>query len=409
MERKYIVVRQGRSEGGRLRSFERGVFELGSRNALRPPVVEVETMREQDARDLTRDEDVKAVVPEFPLKLVRPLAVEEANAANAVANQAAWGIAAVGALDTPRTGAGIKVAVLDTGIHRAHDAFAGVELTEVDYTGEGNGDADGHGTHCAATIFGRDVGGIRVGVARGVTQAFIGKVIGQRGGGTAALLKAIREATEAGCQIVSMSLGFDFPGAASRLQEQAGLPADLAVARALYEYRANIRLFDRLGELVQAQSLASPRELLLIAASGNESKRDVHELYEMPASPPSEAEGFTAVGAVGPGANGKLAVASFSNAGCVVCAPGVSVLSAKAGTTSELVAFSGTSMATPHVAGVAALYAEQEAARPQAAGLFSARPSLLSRLLASASVDLLAAGFSPAQVGLGLVRAPAAL
>ena len=81
------------------------------------------------------------------------------------------------------TGEGVTVAVLDTGIDSKHPAFAGVDIVEKDFTGTGNGDRQGHGTHCAGTIFGRDVDGKRIGVARGVKRALIGKVLGDEGGG----------------------------------------------------------------------------------------------------------------------------------------------------------------------------------------------------------------------------------
>jgi subtilisin family serine protease len=408
MERNYIIVRKAPERD--LRGvLEGGGLTFGGRSEPVAPSLEFGKMDLKDARDMARAPEVAAVVPEFPLKGVRPMPRSDLDAASSSSN-VAWGLRAVGALDSPFTGKGVKVAVLDSGIDRQHAAFAGVELTEVDYTGDGNGDQDGHGTHCAATIFGRDVRGTRVGVAPGVTQAFIGKVLGKSGGGTSLLLKAIREATEAGCQIVSMSLSFDFPGAAARLQHENGLPPELANAVALADYRANVRLFDRLGELIQAQSLGNLRELLLFAAAGNESRRDLDPRFEMPASPPSEAAGFTAVGALGQGRDGKLVVAPFSNAGCNVSAPGVGILSAKAGTKDELVAMSGTSMATPHVAGVAALFAERERSQPVAAGgFFRSRPGLLLRLLGDASTQGLEAGPSPAHVGMGLVRAPAAI
>ena len=72
----------------------------------------------------------------------------------------------------------MTVAVLDTGIAASHEAFRDVELIEKDFTGEGNGDRHGHGTHVAGTIFGRTVGEIRYAVAPGVGRALIGKIIG---------------------------------------------------------------------------------------------------------------------------------------------------------------------------------------------------------------------------------------
>ncbi|HEU4728022.1 MAG TPA: S8 family serine peptidase [Kofleriaceae bacterium] len=403
MRREYIILRRASVPRG-TRDILEGVG-LGARRGIEPPpALEFEHMAIQDAQDMARAPEVQAVVPAIPLKLIRPMA-READAPALDPGTGSWGVSAVGAIDTPYTGKGVKVAVLDTGIDKNHAAFQGVELTEVDFTGEGNGDRDGHGTHCAATIFGRDVGGARIGVARGVSQAFIGKVIGTEGGSTASLLRAIHAAADAGCQIMSMSLGFDFPGAAARLQEQ-GFPPDLATAVALADYRANVRLFDRLGELIQAESLQGHRELLLFAASGNESKRNIDARYEMPAAPPSEAAGFTSVGALGRGPEGKLCVASFSNVGCNVCAPGVDIISARAGTTNGLVAFSGTSMATPHAAGVAALHLEKENAQPPPSGFLRFRPGVLFRILGSASLQLLAPGVTAAQAGLGLIRAP---
>jgi subtilisin family serine protease len=101
----------------------------------------------------------------MPTALIKPLEVAGAAATGA------WGIAAVKADTSNFTGDGVVVAVLDTGIDKSHPAFAGVTIVEQDFSGSGNGDRQGHGTHCAGTIFGRDVSGTRIGIARGVRAA----------------------------------------------------------------------------------------------------------------------------------------------------------------------------------------------------------------------------------------------
>ena len=67
------------------------------------------------------------------------------------------------------------------------------------HTGEGNGDTHGHGTHCAGTIFGGTVGGVRIGIAPGIDRAFIGKVLdGGGGGSTDQILDGIMWAARSG-------------------------------------------------------------------------------------------------------------------------------------------------------------------------------------------------------------------
>ena len=70
-------------------------------------------------------------------------------------------------------------------------AFNGVDLERRNFTTGSDDDKDGHGTHCAGTIFGRDVDGLRIGVARGVDRAIIGKVLGPGGGASSDLADAI--------------------------------------------------------------------------------------------------------------------------------------------------------------------------------------------------------------------------
>jgi subtilisin family serine protease len=352
--------------------------------------VDVEELAPGQVGRMAREADVLAIAPSIPMKLVEPVAVATPAAGPA------WGIAAVGADTSPFTGNGVVVAVLDTGIDASHAAFAGVTIVEEDFTGEGNGDSHGHGTHCAGTILGRDVAGTRIGVARGVKKALIGKVLGASGGSSDAIVRAIQWAVDNGANVVSMSLGIDFPGLVAELV-QRGLPAELATSRALEGYRANVQLFERLAALIRARS-SFQQVTLTVAAAGNESRRDVDPDFKVAVSPPAVAEGIISVAAVGQGAQG-FTVAPFSNTGANVAGPGVQITSAKPG--GGLQAMSGTSMATPHVAGVTALWAEKVRSLGPLNGL-----QLTARVIASAAFDRLAPGFDPVDVGAGVVRAP---
>ncbi len=356
--------------------------------------VEVESMTAGRAAEVGRRADVEAVAPVIPMRLIGPVTLDEA--VEPAASSVAWGIPAVGADTSPFTGDGVTVAVLDTGIDPDHPAFAGVELVRRNFTGESDDDEHGHGTHCAGTIFGRDVDGKRIGVAPGVRKAVIGKVLGRRGGGSDTILTAIQWAIDEGAQIISMSLGIDFPGLVADL-EQDGVPTELATSMALEAYRANILLFERLASLVQVQATFSG-PCLMVAAAGNESRRDKDPDFVIAVSPPAAAEGMVSVAALGPDAAG-FTIASFSNYGARLSGPGVNVLSAKPG--GGLTMMSGTSMATPHVAGVAALWAE----KLMTANQFTLQ-RFTDRLVGSAVTEGLKPGFRPADIGNGMVRAP---
>lgn len=257
----------------------------------------------------------------------------------------------------------MTVAVLDTGIDKDHAAFAGMNFRAedlMDFTSNEEGsagsapDVHGHGTHVAGTIFGRDLNGTRIGIARGITRVLIAKVLGPNGGPTEAIVNAMEWALRKRADIISMSLGIDFMGLWRRLQNgPPALPGDIALSRALEAYRSNVRLFDRVAGEVQAR-VERGRGALLVAASGNESRRQENPKYTVAVAPPAAADGFIPVGAV---SQNPFAVARFSNTSCRVCAPGVDILSAKLG--GGLKTLSGTSMATPHVAGVLALWIQK--------------------------------------------------
>ena len=339
---------------------------------------------------IERSRPGRFVAETMPLKLIEPFDEPDALPAAGVT----WGVEAVGALESPMTGAGITVAVLDTGIEPDHPAFAGIEVVEKDFTGEGNGDTHGHGTHCAGTIAGRDVDGTRFGVAQGVTRLLAGKVLGGEGGGTDTIAAAIQWAVDEGAHIISMSLGIDFPGFVRRLQD-AGWEVEPATSRALAAYRDNLRLLEALASFVTA-SFEFGRSAILVAAAGNESERAAPEPYTIDVAPPAASLGFISVAALGQ-AGTDLEVAPFSNTGATVAGPGVGVTSAGLG--GGLRTMSGTSMATPHVAGVAALWAERLVAETG-----SVDPNLLSDRLVGNAVTV--AGLAFADGGAGLVRAP---
>ena len=388
MKEKLIVLRRGGA-------LSRDVFRGPSFESAAPPEVkvEIEEVERREIPAITRNADVAAVAPPMPMKLIAPLDAHAATPAEAT--DIAWGVRAVKADTSSFTGDGIVVAVLDTGIDPAHPAFEGVELLRRNFTDESDDDEHGHGTHCAGTIFGRKVGSTRIGVAPGVKRALIGKVLGEGGGSSEQIVSAIQWAVENGANVISMSLGIDFPGFVDLLVNQQGLNINPATSIALEQYRANVNLFSALAASVEAQG-AFGQGAVIVAASGNESNRPS---FEIAVAPPAAGTGVLAVGALQEGATG-FSVASFSNNQVDVSAPGVAVISAKLG--GGLVAKSGTSMATPHVAGVAALWAQK--LKQETGGVES--PTLLAQLVAKAVTAPLQPGFEEDDVGTGIVQAP---
>lgn len=396
MKNNYIILRSNRSATRDLFAAPAVLPDL-LESSYPTLQLEVESMGRSQVADLSQNREVIAIAPSMPMKLIAP--VGEPKAAEATGDKVTWGVKAVRADTSPFTGDGIVVAVLDTGIDAKHPAFTGVQLVQQDFTGEGNGDREGHGTHCAGTIFGRDVNGLRIGVAPGVKKALIGKVLGKEGGSSEQIANAILWAVDSGANVISMSLGIDFPGYVAWLIAEQKLPAELATSSALEGYRANVQLFQTLAAYAEARATFS-QAAVIVAAAGNESQRNINPDWEVGVAPPAVSKGIISVAAVGESPEG-LKVADFSNSGANIAAPGVNVLSASI--RGGLVAFSGTSMATPHVAGVTALWAEK---LKQTGRLNSL--TLTSRLIASGTDDGLKAGFDPVDVGAGLVQAPQA-
>jgi|GEM_PF-1156689 len=279
-----------------------------------------------------------------------------------------WGLAAVGAEAawkmigewTGPSADQVTVAVLDTGVDAEHPDLAGRVLPNGYNTIDGNTDTtdrDGHGTHVAGIIAaqtdnGEGVAGV---TGRWPIRILPVKVLNDDGEGTAlSIAEGITKAVEAGADVINMSLGG--PGR-SRLVEEA------------------IR-----------QAVA--QGVVVAVAAGNE--------YD-------NAEGYYPAGYAEPIAvasvDESLASSDFSNYGSPIdiAAPGEEILSTVPGGDYER--FSGTSMATPFVAGAAALLKLVHPDWDQAE---------IRSALERSALDLDKPGFDAA-TGYGLLQLPQAL
>ncbi|GHB39065.1 peptidase [Streptomyces viridiviolaceus] len=248
-------------------------------------------------------------------------------------------IGAPAAWDGGFRGDGVKVAVLDTGADASHPDLAGRITEAKDFSGSsGTGDVFGHGTHVASIVGGSGAAsdGSRKGVAPDA-DLLIGKVLGDDGyGSESQVIAGMEWAASEGAQVVNMSLG----------SEQATDGRD-PMSLALNE------LGRRTGTL-------------FVVAAGNSGEQGARTVGS-----PGAADAALTVGAV----DRDDSLAAFSSRGPRlgddsvkpdVTAPGVGIVAARAaGTTmgdpvdEHHVAASGTSMATPHVAGAAALLAQR--------------------------------------------------
>ncbi|GAA2921342.1 S8 family serine peptidase [Streptomyces erythrogriseus] len=288
-------------------------------------------------------------------------------------------------------GEDVKVAVLDTGVDASHPDLAGRISEAEDFSGSsGTGDAFGHGTHVASIVGGSGAasGGARKGVAPGA-DLLIGKVLGDDGFGTASqVIDGMEWAVARGADVVNMSLGSDTPSDGT----------------------------DPMSRALDALSTSSGA--LFVVAAGNAGPG------QGTIGSPAAADAALTVGAVDRGDS----LADFSSRGPRagddavkpdVTAPGVGIVAARAaGTTmgqvvdASHVAASGTSMAAPHVAGAAALLAQQHpdwtASRLKDALASTARPIEGQRVTEQGGgrIDVAAASRTPvlATAGLSLGR-----
>ncbi|MBO0516579.1 S8 family peptidase [Streptomyces beijiangensis] len=227
-------------------------------------------------------------------------------------------------------GKGVKVAILDTGVDATHPDLAGHISASRNFTTADTTDAVdrvGHGTHVAATVGGCCT---MKGVAPGA-DLMIGKVLGDSGSGAVSgIIAGMQWAVDNGASVVNMSLGTSSPT-------------------------------DGTDPLSAAVNTLSARGTLFVVAAGNSGTAGI--------GAPAAASSALTVGAV----DKKDALAPFSSRGPridgavkpEITAPGVDIIAARAAGTSlgtpvndRYTSMSGTSMATPHVAGAAALIKE---------------------------------------------------
>lgn len=236
-------------------------------------------------------------------------------------------------------GRGVKVAILDTGVDAGHPDLKGRIAASADFTGSGSTqDGHGHGTHVASIIAGSGAasGGRLRGVAPGA-QLMIGRVLDDDGAGLDSMvIEGMQWAAGNGARVINMSLG--------------GEPTDGT---------------DPLSAAVD--ELSRETGALFVVAAGNDGA-------PVSVNTPGAARSALTVGAV----DRDDHVAAFSSKGPrlgdglikpEIVAPGVGIVAARAAGTElgdpvddSYTALSGTSMATPHVAGAAAILAQRRPA-----------------------------------------------
>ncbi|RSM70707.1 peptidase S8 [Actinoplanes sp. ATCC 53533] len=318
-----IIVRYADSAGG-----ERARQELKAAGAA-----EQRPIRALSARAVTVENAATAAVWD---KLVRADGIRRVwldAEVQPLLDKSVPQIGAPAAWQAGLTGKGVKVAILDSGLDPDHPDLRGRVVAAKSFIDDdpGTADLDGHGTHVASTVAGS--GAASEGRYRGVAadaDLLIGRVC-QDGCSTSSVLDGMQWAVDNGARIVNLSLGGpDEPG------------------------------IDPLEEAVN--TLTARSGTLFVVAAGNDGG-------DRTVSSPASAQSALAVAAV----DGDDALAGFSSRGPGadgavkpdLAAPGAGIVAARARDTLALEAvddnyakLSGTSMATPHVTGSAALLAQ---------------------------------------------------
>ena len=259
------------------------------------------------------------------------------------------------------TGSGVTAYVIDTGVRFSHQEFGGRATSGFDSVDGGRSDdCHGHGTHVAGTI-----GGSTYGVAKQVSLVAVRVLNCQGSGSTSGVIAGIDWVTQdhdlGEPAVANMSLG----GSASAAMDQA-----------------------------VANSIADGVTYAIAAGNGN--------IFGMAVNACTTSPARVATALTVSASNANDGKASFANYGsCVdLFAPGVSITSAWGMGDAATNTVSGTSMATPHVAGVAATYLETNPAATPAEVSTTITSSATQGVVASAGPGspnrLLFSGLTPA-------------